>query len=260
MALLLPAVPLLARQLSSHLYAEAEVPPALLDDEKELRPQPSQIGQMLVQRLGGNTSSKKDAADNDDAATDEKSFPPPPQLARQISLHHISLLRSGLRQLMYFFIVGSTIRLAHAWWTYKEHGYVFPAGGVGDYLAQANPQQLLVVVHVAFATVWTAMLFYQFYTGLRDRRKQPTSHAYIGYLATGFAGVAALSGWSAVWTLGVPSFVTPFIKAQLFIGAPGFFTEAVNGILAITKKRDWRRHRKHMTLAVIGTVADAGNG
>ena len=96
--------------------------------------------------------------------------------------------------------------------------------------------------------------------GLRDRRKQPTSHAYIGYLATGFAGVAALSGWSAVWTLGVPSFVTPFIKAQLFIGAPGFFTEAVNGILAITKKRDWRRHRKHMTLAVIGTVADAGNG
>ena len=23
----------------------------------------------------------------------------------------------------------------------------------------------------------------------RDRRKQPTSHAYIGYLATGFAGV-----------------------------------------------------------------------
>ena len=34
----------------------------------------------------------------------------------------------------------------------------------------------------------------------------------MGYLAVAIASVAAASGWSAVWSLRVPSFVTPFIK------------------------------------------------
>eukprot|EP00658_Telonema_sp_P-2_P047867 TRINITY_DN36440_c0_g1_i1.p1 TRINITY_DN36440_c0_g1~~TRINITY_DN36440_c0_g1_i1.p1 ORF type:complete len:258 (+),score=26.51 TRINITY_DN36440_c0_g1_i1:229-1002(+) len=155
--------------------------------------------------------------------------------------------------------LGAGVRLAHAWGVFAEMGSRWPAGGVPDYLGQMNPAQWLVTMHVTLCSLWTLCLFYQFYTGLGSAKVR-ASHVALGYFSVGVASVAAATGWGAVWTLRVPSFVTPFIKAQLFIGAPGFLGEAMWGIWAMVQHRDWERHRKHMTLSMIGTLADAGNG
>mmetsp|Transcript_6308 Transcript_6308/g.11961 ORF Transcript_6308/g.11961 Transcript_6308/m.11961 type:complete len:367 (+) Transcript_6308:41-1141(+) len=266
MALLLPAIPLLVRQSSLGKQVADEVPDEIIDDEKELSLLPTKLGRSISDGFDNLLGSERPASllknpkKDDSVQPDSVVPPPPPHLTRQMSEHHISVFKSGLRQLMYVFIVGATVRLVHAWYTYFESSGVFPASGVLEYLKEANPSQFLVVIHVSLCCVWTALLFYQFWNGLRDRRKQTSSHAFIGYLACGIGGVAAVTGWSAVWSLRVPSFVLPFIKVQLIFGAPSFFTEAVWGVLAITRSRDWRRHRQHMTLAMIGTLADAGNG
>eukprot|EP01084_Bolivina_argentea_P237672 399372_1 len=180
-------------------------------------------------------------------------------------------LTNYLKPLMWCFAAGAGMRLIHAWSTYFESGQIWPAGGISDYIQLANSQQIMINIHVSFCTLWALILFYQFYNKLSSSSNITSStssssssslsnHAKWGYFGAFIATIASITGWSSVWTLQIPSYVGICIKTQLLIGAPAFYWEVISGIVSITKYKNYKRHQKHMILALIGTFADAGNG
>ena len=280
--LILGSVPFILRSASASLQEQREeIPEEILSEEKELDSEPTGVGrgvrrtldigsQLAYRGLRSLSSSSRNGAGAEVAShavprksvsmAGDSGINRPPLLLRQKSAQIMGNTRRTLKGLMWFFIVGASVRLLHAWHTFHSNDNTWPAGGVSDYLAEANSQQVMVTIHVTSCTAWTAILFYQFFTGLSENRRQVRAHKVAGYVGIVVGAVAALTGWLSIWTLAVPSHVAPFIKAQLFVGGPGFFTEALWGVMVLVKDRDWRRHRKHMTLSLIGTVADAGNG
>ena len=101
---------------------------------------PTKLGRSISDGFDNLLGSERPASllknpkKDDSVQPDSVVPPPPPHLTRQMSEHHISVFKSGLRQLMYVFIVGATVRLVHAWYTYFESSGVFPASGVLEYL------------------------------------------------------------------------------------------------------------------------------
>eukprot|EP00298_Acanthocystis_sp_HF-20_P007308 c16934_g1_i1.p1 GENE.c16934_g1_i1~~c16934_g1_i1.p1 ORF type:complete len:329 (-),score=126.55 c16934_g1_i1:94-1050(-) len=157
------------------------------------------------------------------------------------------------------FFTGSAIRLAHAVYVFICNDWEWPGAGVPEYKGEfQNPKQGAVSFHVATAIIWTIILAYQFYTGLTN--KNLNIHRILGWIGLGFAALTSVGGVLSVDFISIPSHVLSFIARQLRHGAPGFFFEAIWGVLAIAKFKDLERHKKHMYLAMFGTFADAGNG
>lgn len=165
------------------------------------------------------------------------------------------------RALTVGFVLATGSRLCHAWGVFARFGGVWPAGGVPEYIEQANVQQNMVTLHVSAATLWAILLGVQMATGgggTDPRRRR--LHTIIGYTGIAAAGVTAVTGRLAISTLRIPSTSLVFIATQLRFGAPAFFVEAVLGVIAVARDKNLPKHRQHMRLAMFGTLADAGTG
>lgn len=161
------------------------------------------------------------------------------------------------------FMLATGARLCHAWGVFARFGGVWPAGGVPEYIDQANVQQNLVTVHVAAATLWSVLLAVQMATGGGGGGTSPRRrrlHKTLGYTGLVAAAVTAVTGRLAINTLRIPSTSLVFIATQLRFGAPAFFVEAVLGVIAVARDKNLAKHKQHMRLAMFGTLADAGTG